>query len=200
MSNDWHIGISYQEDIPVEFIEEFIEAVSFPGLDIKHEPRERGVYANLEWAIPTLVIAYLAKPYFEGFLNEAGKDHYQLLKQGTLALFVRLFGEKPEKRPPRRTPLFSLVAKLEDGRSIKFIFPEGALLNEYEESLDCLYELLSEHYSHYPMDRLTSMVAELSSPSRSLYVEYVPRESTWVLIDPLKEAQKARIAQEERNK
>jgi len=200
MSDDWHIGISYQEDIPAEFIDEFVEAVSAPGLDIKRESREIGVYANLEWAIPTLVIAYLAKPYFEGFLSEAGKDHYQLLKKGTLALFVRLFGEKPEKRPPRKTPLFSSVAKLEDGRSIKFIFPEGTSLNEYEESLDHLYELLSEHYAHYPTDRLTSMVSALSSPSHSLYIEYLPSESTWALIDPLKEAQKAQIAQEERNK
>jgi len=200
MNTDFHIGISYQEDVPSEFIEELAGTVSAPNLLIRTESREIGVYAAIEWALPTLVIAYLSKPYFETFLQEAGKDHYQLLKKCLLRLFANLFGSKPEQRKEKRSQLFSVMAQLQDGRSLKFVFPEGISLEHYDKSLELMHSLLSQHYAKHPIDSITKMTERLSSPSNSLYMEYKAEESAWAIIDPLIEAQKAHKAQNEHNK
>jgi hypothetical protein len=41
-----------------------------------------GPYMSLEWYLPTAAIIYLAKPYFQGLLQEAGKDHYVAIRGG----------------------------------------------------------------------------------------------------------------------
>lgn len=190
MSQEIHIGISYQQDVPQDFIDEFSETVSDPSLQLKIESRPRGFYASIEWALPTLVIAYLAKPYFEGFLQEAGKDHYQALKKGILQLTHRLYGKHPERRERKRSLLFSTIVSLQDGRSLKFIFPEGVAIEKFETAVDSMHSLLSEHFASHPGDRITEIAEKLSNPSRSLYFEFDPEQETWVLLDPLLEAQK----------
>ncbi|ART63905.1 hypothetical protein [Kushneria marisflavi] len=189
MSQEIHIGISYQEDISQDFIDEFSATVSDPRLQIKIESRSRGFYASIDWALPTLVIAYLAKPYFEGFLQEAGKDHYQALKKGILQLTRRLYGKHPEHRDRKRSLLFSTIVSLQDGRSLKFVFPEGVSLKKYEVAVDSMYRLLSEHFQMYPSDSITEIAENLSTPSRSLYFEFDPEQEIWMLLDPLLEAQ-----------
>ncbi len=67
--------------------------MSAPGLDLVVESRpSNGPLAGLEWLIPTGVILFLAQGYFNGFLNEMGKDHYEVLKAGLKALRRRFSG------------------------------------------------------------------------------------------------------------
>jgi hypothetical protein len=91
MNTDFHIGFSYQEDIPKQFMSDLIDTISVDGLFLKSESHKPNIFATMEWAIPTMIIAYIAKPYFESFLKEAGKDHYQLLKKGFIQLFKNIF-------------------------------------------------------------------------------------------------------------
>jgi len=42
---------------------------------------EQSPYAAIEWAIPTVIITYLTKPFFEAFLSEGGKELYKLVKE-----------------------------------------------------------------------------------------------------------------------
>jgi len=81
---DFDIGIWYQTDVPEEAINELVSELVKSGLTVQSRERPVGVYAAFEWAVSTIVVAYLAKPYFEGFLNEAGKDSYITLKSGIL--------------------------------------------------------------------------------------------------------------------
>ena len=199
MNIEFHIGLSHQEDVPEEIMSELIDTISVDGLALRSEPREIGIYGAMEWAIPSIIIAYLFKPYFEAFLKEAGKDHYQLLKKGFLQLFKRILGEKPENRQTARSVIFSIMTRMLDGRSVKFVFPEGVTIEEYEKSLDLLGELLSTHYETYPDDQMSKLVSTLKTPSHSVYLEYSSNEGGWILIDPSVEAQKARKAQEEHN-
>jgi hypothetical protein len=48
MNSDFHIGISYQEDLPSELIEEYTNSTSASKLKIRTESREIGVYASIE--------------------------------------------------------------------------------------------------------------------------------------------------------
>ena len=91
--NNPHLAVSYIEKFPPERFVRFSSDVEAPSLNILIESRpEPGPFAALEWLIPTAVIVYIAKSYFESFLKEMGKDHYVLLKKGLRNLGASLLG------------------------------------------------------------------------------------------------------------
>lgn len=194
MNTEFHMGLVYQEDVPAEIINEFASSITEKDFKLDVQSREIGVYAAMEWAIPTLIAAYLTKPYFESFLQEAGRDHYQLLKTGILKLFSRLFKQSGADGRDR-SPQFSLVVQLNDGSSLKFIFSERLSPAGYEIAISKVYLLVSEHYQDAPRDRITAMVAQLSHPSRSLYIEFQEDSADWIMIDPVLEARKESAGQ-----
>jgi len=196
MNDSFHIAIDYQKGVPDVILSDFEKSISSEGLLFKSKCREPEIFMSMEWAVPSIIVAYLSKPYFESFLKEAGKDHYQLVKKGFICLFGHIFGEKPETREVCRSQLFSIVTKLHDDRTAKFVFPEGVNTREYEKSLDSLYELVSSHYNSYPNDELSHLIEALSTPSNIVYIEYCPEEKNWILLDPFVEAHKLRKEQE----
>ena len=46
---------------------------------------EHGIspFACMEWAIPSIIFAFISKSYFDGFLGEMGSDHYRIFKKWT---------------------------------------------------------------------------------------------------------------------
>lgn len=101
MTQEFDVGVSYQEDVPNEIISDFVHTLESGGLEVDTIRRRVGVYMALEWALPTAVIAYLAKPYFDAFLSEAGKDHYGVTKRGLLKLIGKLLPEPSEEATKR---------------------------------------------------------------------------------------------------
>jgi len=87
---DFHIGISYLAGTPDDAVSEFVTTVERPGLELRVQHQEPTPRASMEWLAATAVVVYLAKPYFDGFLSEMGKDHYNALKRGLVALGKRL--------------------------------------------------------------------------------------------------------------
>jgi len=123
-----HLGLIYLDEMPVEPLEEFSKAVEHPALELKQIARPNpGPYATLEWLIPTAVFVYIGKSYFDGFLKEAGKDHYLLLKKGIKALTSKYIGPsaasvtlffskgKAASQTPKYSMIFSVVAELRPG-------------------------------------------------------------------------------------
>lgn len=181
------VGLSYQEDIPKEFITEFEVPLRQRGLTVEVQSRAPGYYASLEWTIPTLVFAYLAKPYFEAFLSEAGKDHYVALKLGFLKLLSRLYGQRPELRKRCRSLLFSIQTNDQSGQSIKCIFPEGASIDQYAKMIDELHELLLEDLVASDPSQLSQILAAVEPSGGIQYIEYSLDDESWVAIDTRKE-------------
>lgn len=187
MTNPFDVGVSYQEDFPAEAISEFVGVLESQGLKVDKRERPVGVYMAMEWAIPTVVIAYLAKPYFEAFLSEAGKDHYAITKRGILTLIGKLF-PKPTKETQKRVSLtFSIHVKTVDECSIKFVFPEGHPPAHYDIMISSLHTLMVEHLSSPDGGRLGRMLQEPEFPSMIKYMEFSLSSEMWVLIDQMAE-------------
>ncbi len=76
------IALIYNEHLSDELFEDFEKSLSHEGLYIKVESKpDEGAFACAEWFIPTAIVAYIGKSYFEGILKEIGKEHYVLLKK-----------------------------------------------------------------------------------------------------------------------
>ena len=101
---------------------------------MKREARpQEGAFAGLEWLLPTFIFVFIGKAYFDAFPKEAGKDHYHLLKNALAKLTARWTGPaapkvrvyfsegKAESPTPRYSLLYSMMAQLDDGISVKLL-------------------------------------------------------------------------------
>lgn len=153
------IGISYAESIPRELIDPFLNAVSDDRIEIIEEPRHDAIlFASVEWFIPTAVFLYLSKGYFEGFLQAAGEDHYELLKKTIPQWFTRLshirvtYLASANKKLRADNPFTGAISLLGEGKgnAFKLMFRHKADENEIAQSIVAFLEFLRHFHSGKP--------------------------------------------------
>lgn len=152
------LAVILEEWIPGEKFVEFKDAVSTPGLDVVVESRPAvGPYAGMEWFVPTAVIFFVAKSYFDGFLKEAGKDHYQLLKSRMSTTATKamqsprieplIFGSKGKLRTDNPYSLaLSIYAEANDGNTFKLLLPKLSYQPDYEQIVCSFLNFLSDYH------------------------------------------------------
>jgi hypothetical protein len=69
------------ELVPEVEVQEFYDDLKASDFFVLEKEFDNVVYNSLDWIIPSAFGIYILKPYFEAFLKEAGKDHYQVLKK-----------------------------------------------------------------------------------------------------------------------
>ncbi|PMQ04258.1 hypothetical protein DyAD56_16340 [Dyella sp. AD56] len=93
-----HIIVVHVDELSSEPAEQFAEGIAHHGLDVQRIARPApGPYAGMQWLLPTAVVLFFGKSYFDGFLKEAGKDHYNLLKKATAKLTKEYIGPAAKK-------------------------------------------------------------------------------------------------------
>lgn len=180
-----HIGISYYSRHSSS-VENTLEEIYDEKLIVESEKNEPEAWAAMEWIIPTGIGAYIAKPYFEGFLQEAGKDHYVKVKAWLkkLARYARNFSAKlvtgsdsTEKVSSQynQSLIFSLFIQTKSGKSIKLLFDNDLTTDDWEEAIDKLLDYAVESYQKGINDELSNKTAHLKPKSNSRFI--------YVLID-----------------
>lgn len=93
-----HIIVVHIDELSPEPAEQFVEGIAHDGLEVQRIARPApGPYAGMQWLLPTAVVLFFGKSYFDGFLKEAGKDHYNLLKNATVKLTKEYIGPAAKK-------------------------------------------------------------------------------------------------------
>lgn len=153
------IGLIYNENLPSDLFEDFEKSLASEGLNLEVQAKpDNGPFACAEWFIPSLIIAFIAKSYFDGFLKEAGKDHY--------ALFKKKLSETTQKamQIPRIEPTifategkvssnnpyslaFSIFAEANDGKRFKLLLPKPSDSNNYTEIVNTFLDFLNDYHS-----------------------------------------------------
>ncbi|MGZ4956526.1 MAG: hypothetical protein ACXV8Q_15570 [Methylobacter sp.] len=153
------IAVSYEQSIPVDIFEEFKKSVYEEGLNITVEPRANaGVYAGLEWYLPTVIMVFIGKSYFDGFLKEAGKDHCQKLKESLSSLTNKtmskpriepiIFGSKEGKlrKDNPYSLAFSIYSEANDGNKFKLLLPKPHDNSDYTEIIHKFLDFLNNYH------------------------------------------------------
>lgn len=140
----------------------FSENIGFEVLHMKTKSAD--IYNSLEWAVPTLIVVQILRPYFEAILKEAGKEHYEILKK-VLKRALKL-GKKHHVNIVNQYGVvnsdfsnsisFSYMTK--DEKSLKILFNNVEGIKEWENYMLDIVELLSDNIENYPMDKLTTML------------------------------------------
>jgi hypothetical protein len=148
------IAIVYNEHLPSDLFQELADDLGDEQLSLTIEsfPND-GPYNCPEWFILTAAAVWLSKSYFDGFLKEAGKDHYHVLKTRLGRLAAKLMskpniepvvigtrGKVSSKNPYSLT--FSVYAEAQDGYRFKLLMPKPGEANDYEEMVAAFLEFL----------------------------------------------------------
>ena len=179
-----HLALMHADTIPPEYVADFTETVRADRLELAVQARPfGGPYAALEWMMPTVIVAYLAKPYFESFLKEMGKDHYGLVKDGLKKIYARVAGPKaPEislvsssgkvgKEQPYSL-FFSVVIEAPDGRRFKLLIPRPITESEYELAIGAFLQFADQLYERGLDERFSKALEAIRHPSQTVLVAY----------------------------
>lgn len=126
-------------------------------LRLEVKSQEPKMYASLEWFVPSMLFAYIAKPYFDSFLSKMGPDHYTILKEWIYKQNKNLKGRKvktvtssisPQKNTNSNSPqnLFTLYFTLPKGGTLKVYMPNCHSDKEDIEVLSSILEDIKNLY------------------------------------------------------
>jgi len=160
-----------------------IEIIKHPKLKIiTHKNEEGSAFNAFEWIVPTAFGVYILKPYFEGFLSEAGKDHYVLLKnfiskfleKGKEFNFSVITSSKSTKKLSKKyNNSFSVSIQLQtkNDRDVKLLFENSLTIEEWKKANIIILDVFEDHYKNYPNDNLTLLLKKFDNkPNRKLYI------------------------------
>lgn len=157
IESNLHIALVYQEPIiSSEVVSGFEEDIKTPKLNVKVEPVPMmGARAGVEWLLPTAIVAYIAKPYFESFLSEMGKDHYSIAKTALKNLQARImekFGDrlkfystsgKIHPDSAKYSPVFSIEAQSVAGFRFKLLIQTDISSDNFEKAVDAFLPFIA---------------------------------------------------------
>jgi hypothetical protein len=201
-----HIGLSYAEDLQSSALDDFCQEIAASGLDFRSETRPSpGPFMGVEWLMPTAIIVYLSKSYFDAFLKEAGKEHYQALKKGLAKLAARFTGPKAPttrlyfsdgkvKSPmPEYSLVFSVLADLGDGITVKLLLQPSFSADQSNSAVTAFLHFLdSVHNGTFDPNSIKGLV-NARPVGRTLLLAFNPETSALEVIDPLPKAVRERI-------
>ncbi len=194
-----HIAISYEKSIDPEAINAFESDVAIPGLVVNTEERpESGPFASMEWLIPTAIIVFIGKAYFESFLSEAGKDHYHILKKAIVKLGQKFLGKnalqttlvftrgKTPSTKPQYSLVFSVSGEIPTGLTLKLLVEPGIDPADFEGAISAYISALVSIHEGTFQSKLIEGFDGAKPIGRTILVTYSPNESKLVIVDPLK--------------
>lgn len=197
--NQHHLIIEVPNNLPDAQIDFLIEDIKSPGLRIgieKYEPNQP--YNAIEWIIPTFVVTYLIKPYFDGFLKEMGEDNYIVLKgwlketanklRNVQVITVTAEGSEDKvNKNNTQSKSFSLILQTKNDKHIKLLFDNDLNKEDWNSAIDILLDYAIEHYENSPNDVLTKKLTKIEENNRHSLYAVIDRDTKELVFYNLKD-------------
>ena len=181
------IGIIHTANIPAELFEPFRDEAQSAGISVFIETRpSAGPFAGVAWLLPTAVMLFVTRKYFDALLSEMGKDHYQILKSATRklssmmnAVKVTVISSSPGKAAgaERYSLAYSIWSNI-GGRRVKFLLPVDCTDKEVEEASDAIFDFIARAE---PSD----LPDEDGSIATLILLAFDAKQGSLVVVDPL---------------
>jgi hypothetical protein len=186
MKENLHVVFVYPESFPQQIIDDELREMNEKNLQFHVARQENSMYAAMEWIVPTFFATYFLKPYFEAFLQEAGKDHYELVKNASKKMLAKgkviksqliSASESTQKLSGNYTQshTVSITFQTKTGRQVKMLFDDNLDLADWENAFDEFSGYILEHYEYFPNDNFSNQTKDLSPKQHySIYVKINP--------------------------
>lgn len=193
-----HIAVFYQETFPSQPFKEFCGQIEQKGLNLQCESTpDHGPFACIEWLMPSAIIVFLTKPYFESFLQEAGKDHYNILKKSISNLFskppvsntsISLVSNPPgkiESKKPKYSMVYSIMSEVSEELTVKLLLQNEFTAEQNSTAINCFLEILPSIHNNTLNPDSIKGIGEVQLLNRTLLVAYNPEIEGLEALDPL---------------
>ncbi|TAA11078.1 hypothetical protein EA658_15480 [Pseudoxanthomonas winnipegensis] len=192
------VGLVYIESFEDPSFAEFARDLTAEGLDVRIESRpDPGAYAGVEWLLPTAVVVFLGRSYFDAFLKEAGKDHYQLVRKALMKVSRRFFSKgapqgpviftkgKAESDIPRFSLSYSVMAEVGGGLRVKLLLQSDLDAELCNEAQTAFLKFLSSLYDGTLDVSAVRGLARAVPQNNTLLIAYNYEDELLEVIDPL---------------
>lgn len=170
------IFLVFEDNVPDEFIGFVVSDFYRDDLKLKVQKREKEPYCSFEWIYPTIIIAYILKPYFESFIKELAKDHYTLLKDGLKKmvssgkhidskLVAATQSTSKLSKTYNQSLVFSLIIQTKNDKQIKLLFDNDLEKSDWDEAIDKLFDFVIEHYEKVDNNDRLSKIITVANPN-----------------------------------
>lgn len=157
IDEDSHIFLIHDEQVPEKLLDQFCSDVKADSLHLQRVKRPGpGHQASLEWFVFPAIAVLILKPYFDGFMAEAGKDHYFVLRRALKSLWKKIFGKDREfrvaiitssgEKKQKYSSSFSIYTVSDNGHKIKFLLRDDCSEDEYIASIDAFLDFIESHH------------------------------------------------------
>lgn len=199
------VAILHTERFDSSIFEEFLLEVTHDNLDLQiQETPEPGPFASIEWFVPTAIIVFIGKAYFEEFLKEMGKDHYNSLKS-SLAKLTQKTVSQPRIEPVLMSSsgkissnnpysmVYSIVAEANDGYRFKLLIPKYSSSVNYGSIVLKFMDFITEYHAQGLDLAVSLQIAKERALGRTILVSYNSETDSIEWHDPLPPEIRARM-------
>ena len=191
-----HLALIHDGQVPLSILDQFCCDIEAKSLDFRRQSLPSGEpQGSLDTLFLTAIAFFLLKPYFDGFLKEAGRDHYVILKKALKRLWSRLFSKDVNFRVVILTPrgevkskhsfLFSIYAEINDGRKVKFLIREDCSEDEYVAGIDAFLTLIESYYLNVPYEGIEIDLDGEKDYWGNILIEFDPATKSLRVLDPI---------------
>lgn len=184
------IIFEYPDSMPKSLAENFLEGIDRSGPDVRVHAQAPRVWASLEIVVPGVIMVFITKAYFDGYLKEAGKDHYRLTKRWLGSLAKKCHGLSPhihqiasdERKLNRRSPYskaLSVYYLTKQGNRVKLVYNSDMSADDWEKLTVEFAAIMQQHYSEYPNDPISQVLSEF--PQDEMLLAVMDPDEGWKL-------------------
>jgi hypothetical protein len=178
MTTTASVSLLIDEEASEEQFVAFVDDLAKDKVDasVVRRPPE-GPFMALDWLIPTGIILFIAKPYFETILKKMAEDHYAILKGATSKLWKKFFGPKPEiertvyglrgvVKESIFSRSFSVTAQSVNGTKITLLFLKDTTPDDFALAIEKFEILMLYHHSSGGSDALSHLLDSRELPPK----------------------------------
>lgn len=144
------IVLMLQEGLPADIESEVRTQLERSGFNLLVIHQPGGPYAGIELYLPTAIALFVTAGFFNGVLQELGKDAYVAFKQTALALWKRaarlnvtLIGSAGKVSPTRRySAAYSITGEAAPGLNFKFVIQTDVSADDAEGGIEAFINLI----------------------------------------------------------
>lgn len=198
MADQVHIALVYQ-DPPIDpvVVSGFDDDMRSLGLNIIVEPLPFMQYrGGIEWLLPTAIVVYLAKPYFESFLREMGKDHYVLAKTALNNLRARIsakYGDrlkivsshgKRNAETYQYSPIFSIEAESSEGYRYKLLIQPEIEEDDFKLAIEAFLNLMAQNHGTETAEAKNEELLTAEPLTSVVLMSFDPKSGALQIVQP----------------
>lgn len=186
------IGVSRFDIVPEEIVAEFVDSLPPDHFDVK-TGTHGAIFAGVEWLMPAAIALFFVRAYFDSIFSEMGKDHYNLLKRGTLALYRRASALKLTRMgtagklssDERYSMAFAVSVAVNESFVVKMLIQPALSETDAERAMNAFFELIESTSESTSAADVLEQLGRVRIIGKTILVAYDFQRSTLVAVDPI---------------